>query len=369
MKVALIVPGGVDRSGERRVIPCLLWMIERIARVHDLHVFVLGQERRTCRYPLLGAEVHNAGRFASRVRLLTDFWREHRRAPFALIHAVWAAPPGALAALLGRQLDIPVLLRLTGGDVAALPSIGYGQRASWRGRWWLRAAVAGASHITVPSGAMQSAAEAIGIVSERLPWGVALNCWPPRPPRPRTPGMPARLAHVGSLNRVKDQGTLLRAARILADQGLSFHLDIVGEDTLGGELQRLAASLGIEPFVRFHGFLVQSEVRTVIHEADMLIVTSLHEADPIVALEAAVSGTPIVGTAVGHLADWAPEAAITVPTGDAAGLAAAVRALLNDEPRRLAIAAAAQALALREDADWSARRVLAIYEELTSAFR
>jgi glycosyltransferase involved in cell wall biosynthesis len=365
MKVAWIVPGGVDRSGDRRVIPCLLWMIERIARVHEVHVFVLGQEPRRCRYRLAGAEVHNAGRFATRLQLLADVWSEHRRDPFDLIHAVWAAPPGVLAALLGRLLNIPVLLRLTGGDLAALPQIAYGQRASWRGRWWLKAAIAGASHVVVPSASMQSAAEALGTRAERLPWGVALDRWPPCTPRPRRPGAPARLAHVGSLNRVKDQATLLHAAKILVNRGVAFRLDIVGEDTLGGEVQRLAASLGLESYVRFQGFLVQDQVREIIREADMLVVSSLHEADPIVALEAAISGTPVVGTAVGHLVDWAPEAAIVAPPGDADGLAEAIQTLLYDDPRRLAIATAAQALALSEDADWSARQVLAIYERLT----
>jgi glycosyltransferase involved in cell wall biosynthesis len=173
--------------------------------------------------------------------------------------------------------------------------------------------------------------------------------------------------HVGSLNRVKDQGTLLRAAKILSDGGMDFRLDIVGEDTLGGEIQLLASSLGLEPFVRFHGFLVQDQVRMVILEADLLVISSLHEADPIVALEAAVSGTPIVGTAVGHLVDWAPEAAVVVAPGDALGLADAIKVLAQDDSRRMAVASAAQALALSEDADWSARRVLALYERLVSS--
>lgn len=44
MKLALVVPGGVDRSGEFRVIPVLLALVERLARAHDVHVFALRQE-------------------------------------------------------------------------------------------------------------------------------------------------------------------------------------------------------------------------------------------------------------------------------------------------------------------------------------
>src|SRR5690606_41708588 len=79
--------------------PCPYTTLFRSARVHDVHVFALGQESRRCRYQLAGAEVHNAGHLATRLQLLADVWREHRHGQFALIHAIWAAPPGALAAL------------------------------------------------------------------------------------------------------------------------------------------------------------------------------------------------------------------------------------------------------------------------------
>lgn len=365
MKVALIVPGGVDRSGTERVIPCLLWLIERLAREHEVHVFALRQEPRPARWRLLGAEVHNIGARPLRARALAAILAEHRRAPFDVLHAVWGPGPGVVAAAAGRLTGRPVLTHLTGGDLAALPDIRYGARSRWQGRLWLRFAVAGASRLTVPSIAMQRAAGALGIEAERLTYGVALDRWPPAAPRPRAAGSPARLLHIGSLNRVKDQGTLLRAAAALRDQGVGFRLDIVGEDTLGGEVQRLASTLGLDDVVVFHGFIPHHELRALVESAHVLLVSSRHEADPIVLLEAAVAGVPTVGTAVGHIRDWAPDAAIVVPVGDAAGLACATAALLADEPRRLRTADAAQTRALAEDADWTARRVVEIYEELT----
>ena len=83
------------------------------------------------------------------------------------------------------------------------------------------------------------------------------------------------------------------------------------------------------------------------------------------AMEAALVGVPTVGTAVGLLRDWAPDAAITVPIGDPPALAGAARVLLRDDPRRCSMARAAQGRAVAEDADWSARRVLSLYEEIT----
>ncbi|HEU4884599.1 MAG TPA: hypothetical protein VFT45_20255, partial [Longimicrobium sp.] len=120
MKVAMILPGGVDRTGVERVIPSRLALIERVARVHELHVFALTQEPRPARWTLLGAQVHNAGRRPVRVTSLGQIVREHRRAPFDLIHGHWASC-GALAGVAGKLLRRPALVHLTGGDVAAIP--------------------------------------------------------------------------------------------------------------------------------------------------------------------------------------------------------------------------------------------------------
>ena len=365
MKVALLVPGGVDRSGTHRVIPCLLWLIERLAAGGDeVHVFALAQEPRPGRWPLLGAEVHNAGRRPRRGRMLAQIAAEHRRAPFDVLHAFWAAPAGAVAALAGRMLRVPVLLHLPGGDLARLPEIGYGARLHWRDRLWTRVALAGASRVAAPSTFVVEQARTLGIAAERVPLGVALDRWPPLPPRRRAPGEPACLLHVGSLNPVKDQETLLRAAAALRDSGLDFQLDVIGEDTLGGAVQRRTAELGVDDAVRFHGFLPHGELRPWVERANLLVVTSRHEAGPLVLLEAAVAGVPAAGTAVGHLADWAPDAAAAVPVGDAAALAREISRLLADEDARLRMAARAQERAVAEDADFTARAVRRLYEEL-----
>jgi tRNA A37 threonylcarbamoyladenosine modification protein TsaB len=51
--------------------------------------------------------------------------------------------------------------------------------------------------------------------------------------------------HVAALNRIKDQPTLLAAMALLKQRGVPFGLAIVGLDTLDGEMQRLAARLGL----------------------------------------------------------------------------------------------------------------------------
>ena len=101
--------------------------------------------------------------------------------------------------------------------------------------------------------------------------------------------------------------------------------------------------------------------------ADILLMSSRHEAGPLVVLEAAIAGVPTVGTNVGHVADWAPHAAVAVAVGDADALARETMALIADEPRRLSIAREAQRRAIAIDADFTAATFERIYDEMRAS--
>lgn len=366
MKIALVVPGGVDRSGEYRVVPALLALIERLAARHEVHVFALRQEVEPGEWMLLGAHVHNAGGrggVRSEWRAIAAIVRAHRAAPFHVVQAIWSGPCGVVAVAAGRLAGVPSLVHVAGGELVALSSIGYGGLLTWRGRlreWLVRR---GASVMTAASAPILAQLAALGRSARRVPLGVDLRQWPPRPPLRRDPHSALRLIHVASLNEVKDQATLLRAMALLAAEGVDFHLDILGEDTLGGRVQALARTLQLERRVHFHGFMTQAQLRPWMAGSHVNIVSSLHEAGPLVLLEAAVLGVPTVGTAVGHLVEWAPEAALAVPVADPPALAAAIRRLAVDEDLRLRLAGEAQRRAVEEDADHAA----ALFEALHAA--
>ena len=368
MKIALVVPGGVDRSGTERVIPCLLWLVERLtAASHEVHLFALNQEPSPGEWPLLGASVHNAGLRWPRTRTVSAMLREHRKQPFKVVHAFWAGAPGQAAALFSAIARVPFAVTLPGGDLAALPDIGYGARLRWRGRLSTSAVLSRAAAIIVPSDWMAAEAAALGWRTTTIPFGVAVDRWPAMRPRPRSPGTPIRLIHAASLNRVKDPFGLLRAMRLLADLGVEFTLDIIGEDTLAGAVQRQCTDLGLDARVRFHGFVPNAELRGWFERSDLLVMNSRHETGPIVLLEAAMTGVPTVGTAVGTIADWAPDAAIAVPTSDSGALASAIAGLAEHEEERLRLAAAAQARARGHDADAYARALVSLYAELATS--
>ncbi len=365
MRIALVVPGGVDRSGEYRVVPALLALLERLAARHEVHVFALRQEAERAEWMLLGAHVHNVGGrgVRSEWRAISAILRLHRTAPFEVVQAIWSGPCGVVAVAAGRLAGIPSVVHVAGGELVALRTIGYGGRLSWRGRlreWLVRRA---ATVMTAASTPLLAQMAALGRPGRRVPLGVDLQRWPVRSAQRRDTSLPVRLIHVASLNEVKDQATLLRAMALLAADGVDFRLDIVGEDTLGGRVQALARELRLAARVRFHGFRTQAQLRPLLEAAHVHVVSSLHEAGPLVLLEAAVLGVPTVGTAVGHLVEWAPDAALAVPPGDAPALAAAIRRLVADEELRLQLAGVAQQRAVSEDADHAA----ALFEELHAA--
>ena len=70
------------------------------------------------------------------------------------------------------------------------------------------------------------------------------------------------------------------------------HVDLVGEDTLGGELQKHAAEIGVGAHVTFHGFLPQPGVLEIVSRSDLYVQSSLHEAAGVSVLEAAAAGVP-----------------------------------------------------------------------------
>jgi glycosyltransferase involved in cell wall biosynthesis len=177
---------------------------------------------------------------------------------------------------------------------------------------------------------------------------------------------PWHLLNVASLNPVKDHRTLVEAFRHVVDRiGGAVFLQIAGEDTMNGAIQDAVRQLGLERHVTFHGVLPSQALAELYRTADLLVLSSRHEAAGVVALEAAASNIPIVGTSVGYVADWAPTSAVAVPIADSRALADAIIRLLHDAGERRRIADSAREWAVAHDADWTAAEFTRLYNSLT----
>jgi glycosyltransferase involved in cell wall biosynthesis len=109
----------------------------------------------------------------------------------------------------------------------------------------------------------------------------------------------ARLLTVGNLVEVKGHRYLIEACRGLRGDGLSFHLDIVGDGPLRAELEGEVRSAGLGDVVTFHGVMSRADVAHMMRAADVFVLPSLWETMGCVLIEAMASGTPCVATDVG----------------------------------------------------------------------
>jgi glycosyltransferase involved in cell wall biosynthesis len=370
MRIVLIVPGGVDRSGVERVIPALLWLIERLARRHQLTVIALNQYPQAYRYPLLGAEVVNLGDVPLKFSGLNTILRLKRLlSVFAgmpekphIVHAIWAGEPGFLAGLVGRWMSVPVLLSIGGGELTWIPEIGYGGMGRPYGRLKIKLAMHLAAKISAGS------RYTLGMVprqSANLHWlPLGVDCDVFRVPISRPAAPPYRLIQVADLNRVKNQPLLFQALSILNQRLADIELDLCGGDQLGGQIQQLARELGLENGIRFHGHKASHQLPAHYQNAHLYVQSSLHESQGVAVCEAAATALPLIGSAVGLIPELAPEAALSIASGDAGDLADGIERLLVDPELRLQLGLAAFEWAHTYDADWTAREFERLYEQL-----
>jgi glycosyltransferase involved in cell wall biosynthesis len=372
MRIGLVVTGGVDRSGRERVIPCLLWLIERLARRHDLHVFATYHEAAPCTYPLLGATVHDLGtrrvprgwrRLVQRHRLRSTLARLPR---MDLLHGYWGIPAGWVATSVSRSLNVPVIVTANSGEFVADHALSYGFQRRWIDRRLIDRTMARAARVTVCTRHMAGLAARHGLTTEIIPMGIPPALFSDSIP---SAAPPWRLLHIAHMNRVKDQRTLIRAVAALRSTHPDVCLDIAGGDTLNGEIADLARTLGVAPYVTFHGALPHDDVRSLISRAHVYVQSSRHEAAGVAVLEAAAAGVPTVGTNVGYVADWAPDAAVGVPVGDAGALARGIADVLDNPEVRTGLAVRARARCATFTADDTAAAFDALYREICSKRR
>jgi glycosyltransferase involved in cell wall biosynthesis len=157
-------------------------------------------------------------------------------------------------------------------------------------------------------------------------------------------GRPAVLA-VGRLAEQKGFAVLIEAAATWRDRDPVPLLAIAGDGPQAGALARQAREAQAE--VRFLGR--RADVAALMAAADVVVVPSLWDGQPLVVQEALRAGRPLVASRAGGIPDLTGEhAALLVPPGDAAVLAAAVRRVLDEPAMAAALtrAAAARAAAL-----------------------
>jgi glycosyltransferase involved in cell wall biosynthesis len=166
----------------------------------------------------------------------------------------------------------------------------------------------------------------------------------------------------GRLAEQKGFAVLIDAAARWQGRDPAPVLAIAGEGPLAGELGAQARAAGVP--VRFLGR--RADVPALMAAADVVVVPSLWEGQPLVLQEALRAGRPVVASRAGGIPDLTGEdGALLVPPGDAAALAGAVLTILDDRAAadRLVVAATERACGLPDAGD-AVDSVAALYGRL-----
>lgn len=264
---------------------------------------------------------------------------------------------GAIAARLGRALDLPVVVKLAGagraGDVAALERLAPADRTGVLAD--LRT-----THVVCVTEEVAREAVAAGLSPARLvrlPNGVDAAAIAAAPATDLDLG--PTVLFLGRLDPAKGVDTLLRAFADVARQVTDATLLVAGEGPERPGLELLAAALGLEGRVRFLGR--RSDPFGLLRQATVVAVPSRSEGMSNTLLEAMAAGRAVVASAIPANREAAGDGALLVPPDDAAALGRALVRALQDAELRDALGAAARA---RVAARFSIDRVAEGYLEL-----
>jgi glycosyltransferase involved in cell wall biosynthesis len=276
--------------------------------------------RRALRRPL---------RFASFVRSFRRAVREQIAAVRpALVHAHWWVPSGWVAARPAVDGGLPFLVSLHGTDVRLLRRLPGARRAA-------ASVLAKAVRVLPVSEALER--EIAGIVPdagrrEVLPMPADDTLFQPREDAGTvTPDGPSFVI-AARLTRQKRVDVAVRAMQALAERGRPGVLHIAGDGPERPSLERLAGELDLAERVVFHGTVRSAEVASLFATATAVLLPSVEEGYGLVIVEAALCGTPSIGTDSGGIRDLIrpEETGLLVPPLDAAALASAMARLAGN---------------------------------------
>lgn len=176
-------------------------------------------------------------------------------------------------------------------------------------------------------------------------------------------GQPVVLA-VGRLAPQKGFATLLAAAARWQGRDPCPVIALAGRGPLDQVLRAEADAGGIR--MRFLG--QREDVPALLAAADVVVVPSLWEGQPLIVQEALRAGRPLVASRTGGIPDLTGrDGAVLVPPGDAAALANAVLSVLDDPALAAGLGAAARARAAAlPTQDDAVEAALGLYRRLVS---
>jgi glycosyltransferase involved in cell wall biosynthesis len=165
---------------------------------------------------------------------------------------------------------------------------------------------------------------------------------------------------VAGLHPYKNHAATIRALASSRMRAIGAHFLVAGDGAMRRTLARQSRDLGVEGIVHFLG--VRSDVPRVLAAADVFVLPSTFEGNPLSVMEAMAAGKPVIATAVGCIPELVSQGTgVLVPAGDEAALEQAMFALGSDRALAYATGAAARRAAQERFDD---ERMARAYEQL-----
>jgi glycosyltransferase involved in cell wall biosynthesis len=197
------------------------------------------------------------------------------------------------------------------------------------------------------------------------PCGVERAFWQGATPAPE--GV-ARFVCVGRLCEQKGQLTLIEAAARLRKSGRDFHLTLVGDGEMRGEIEAAIRKFDLQDRITLAGWKTPTEVRALIEQSRVFVLPSYAEGLPVSIMEAMLVERPVISTYVAGIPELVRpgENGWLAPAGDADALAEAMGAAVDASISDIrAMGRRAHQLAFaRHDIDAAAGVIAAAFAEL-----
>lgn len=351
MKLAFIVPG-FSSNEQDWCIPAHTDIVSALAARHEVHVFTMRYPHRVDKYHIGNIIVHSFNGVNSHGTVTARLWghvtnairREHVRAHFDILHAIFGSESGSVAVLAGKLLRVPSVVWLVNGELVGLPEIGYGAdlipRQRQMNRLILRHAdciLCGCDSLTETARTRNRRTRAItlplGVNTQRFNLDTAASAY----------DAPPHFVNVGSLIPVKDQTALISAFAVVKRHLPGAHLTIAGVGPLESAFRAHADGLELGEQITFAGSVPHDALAPLYRSAHVFVQASRHEGQGMALLEAIACGCAAAGTRVGALADLAGQsAAVAAPVGSVDALAQAMLSALHE--RKMLVARAGEIL-------------------------